>query len=64
MVVALFMDLLFSGSMSLSDSYNIQALGKVIKICMLDLRIIACGSVGIDIDSTKLEAVVRRHGNW
>ena len=53
-VVALFLDFLFGGSMSLSDSDNIQVLGKEIKICVLDFRVITICFIGVDIDSTKL----------
>ena len=62
--VALFLDLLFIGSMGLSDVDNIQALGEIIKICVLDFRVITGGSVGIYVDSTELEAVEGWHGKW
>ena len=64
MVVAPFLYLLFSASMGFGNTNNIQAFGEVIEICVLDLKIITCGSVGIYIDCAKLEKVVGRHGKW
>ena len=61
-MVALFLYLLFCVGMGFGNANNIQAFGEVIKICVLDLRIITCSFVGIYINCAKLDTVVGQHG--